>query len=119
MKRQYKKLPLAFEVGKTYKLTTGNVSFKISKIVMCAREELGINFFLGKYEGENFESMLHGNGLLPETFRDIDLPEKSDWYICYVGNERMPLTFNAPNKFWVGLDGKTYTPEQVVWVDDK
>lgn len=119
MKRQFKNIPLPFEVGKTYKTTTGNASFKITKIVMCAREELGINFFMGVHEGEDYVSMLHGKGLVPETNRVLDLPEKSDWFICYVDGVRLPLRFNQPNSFWCALDGATFKPEQVVWVDDK
>ena len=119
MKKQFKFIPLPFEVGKSYKRSSPpELLFTITKIVMCARPELGINFFMGKYEGEDFESMIHGSGLVPEKVKVLDLPEISTWFICYVDNERLMLRFNAPNQFWVGHDGRTYHPERVIWVDD-
>lgn len=45
-------------------------------------------------------------------------PSVSDWFICVVDGKRLPLTYNAHNKFWCGLDGKTYKEGSVEWLDD-
>lgn len=48
------------------------------------------------------------------------LPDSSVWFIAYVGEDRMPLRYNVHNKFWVGLDGKVYKPDEVCkWLNDK
>jgi len=48
----------------------------------------------------------------------IIMPENSEWYICIVDGKRMPLRYNTHNKFWVGLAGKTYKPDEITWLDD-
>lgn len=48
----------------------------------------------------------------------MKLPNESDWYICYVNEERLPLLFNQPNQFWVGVDGKIHPINDVEWIDD-
>lgn len=45
-------------------------------------------------------------------------PEKSDWYICFIGcGAKQPLLYNCNNKFWCDLGGKTYKPDVVNWFD--
>lgn len=115
--KQYKERYLPFEVGKKYVVRSGESIFKITKIVLYKNHELGIDYFMGQYAGDNFVSMIHGKGLIPEVVSIFDLPDKSDWYICIVDGVRLPLRFNQPNSFWVGQDGKTYKPEIVKWFD--
>ena len=46
-------------------------------------------------------------------------PVKSDWYIVKIQGKRNILMWNSPNKFWTGLDGKTYKFNQIdEWLDD-
>lgn len=44
-------------------------------------------------------------------------PTDSKWKICIVDGQQMPLTFNTHNKFWCSLTGKTYKPNEVVWLN--
>jgi hypothetical protein len=50
---------------------------------------------------------------------DSKLPSISMWFICLVeGAGRIPLKWNKHNQFWVGIDGKTYQPNQIQkWLD--
>lgn len=41
------------------------------------------------------------------------LPIDNLCYICKVNNERLILTYNTHNKFWVTLTGKTHKPFEV------
>lgn len=115
--KQYKEQHLAFEIGKEYTVQSDRSIFKIAKIVMYKNRELGIDYFMGRYVGDEFDSMLHGKGLIPQTVTVFDLPTESGWYICIVDDKRLPLRFNQPNSFWVGQDGKTYKPETVKWFE--
>lgn len=45
-------------------------------------------------------------------------PSKSDWYICYVDGEKIPLKYNTQNNFWCGVDGKIYHPKSVIWTNE-
>ena len=55
--------------------------------------------------------------LEPTQKLEFNPPSKSDWYICYVDGERMPLRYNASNDFWVGMDGKTYSSKTTIWIN--
>jgi len=45
-------------------------------------------------------------------------PTTSEWFVCIVQGKRIVLHFNVPNKFWCDLIGKTYKPNEVMWLDD-
>lgn len=63
-----------------------------------------------------FKQLLNLDDTLKLEIRTV--PTKSDWYICYVEGERMPLRYNAPNDFWVGMDGKTYSSKTTMWINN-
>jgi hypothetical protein len=45
-------------------------------------------------------------------------PKISTWYITKCNGERNPMYWNNPRKFWSDFSGKTYKPEEVIWLDD-
>lgn len=53
------------------------------------------------------------------TLPKDNLPNKSEWYVCYVSGQRTVLRWIQPNQFWVELGGKTYSPYDIErWLND-
>ncbi len=49
---------------------------------------------------------------------DDRLPTESDWFIGYIKGIRLPLRYNAPNRFWMDFTGETYQPNEIDrWLD--
>ena len=46
------------------------------------------------------------------------LPIESEWFIGYIKGIRLPLRYNAPNRFWMDFTGETYQPNEIDrWLD--
>ncbi len=46
-------------------------------------------------------------------------PGKSEWYMVIINGVKMPMSWNEPNQFWSGFDGKVYKPKDIeFWLDD-
>lgn len=120
--KQYRTISLPFEVGKEYPLARdSSIKFTVTKIVMCSNVELGVSFFMGNYAGDNYDCMLHGNGLIPESRQMLDFPQTEDWYICQLSGLRQPMKWIAEAKVWSDIDGDCFDPESaaIKWLDDK
>lgn len=117
---QYIKVPIPFEVGKTYPLSRNNsILYTVTKIVMCTRPELGISFFMGRYDGDTHESMLHAKGIVPEYETSFVLPDDNNWYFCYLGREKKVLKYIQEDNLWWSMSGDCFTPAQIKWINDK
>ena len=117
--RQYKKIPLPFECGSTYSLTRDpDLKFTIRRIQMFAKPELGISFFFGKYEGDEHDSMLNGNELIPEFANVRDVPDDFEWKFCYEKGEKRILKWDSGNEVWWDRDQNCYIHSNVRWIND-